>query len=119
MSAMATPPESTKSSLQQRLTAHARAALAADPPVPDPTPRRIRLRRRRTRRRHRGAARYLGLRYAGSANMWGFAIYLWSKEGYEDSFLPNGHQAGTPEQALDCAAGLYLNNPAAWLPPTN
>jgi hypothetical protein len=46
-------------------------------------------------------------------------IYQYSKEGYEDSFLPNGHSAGTPEQALDCAAGLYLNNPTAWLPPMN
>jgi len=114
---MATPPESTKSSLHQRLTAHAAQHW--------PQIRQFRI-------RHRAGFAYVDaeladgtverlfrLRYAGSANMWGFAIYLWSKEGYEDSFLPNGNLAGTPEQALDCAAGLYLNNPAAWLPPTN
>lgn len=114
---MATPPESTKSSLQQRLTTHAARRW--------PQIRQFRI-------RHRAGFAYVDaeladgnverlfrLRYTGSANTWGFATYLWSKEGYEDSFLPNGQQAGTPEQALDCAAGLYLNNPAAWLPPTN
>jgi hypothetical protein len=117
MSAMATPPESTKSSLQQRLTAHAKQRW--------PQIRQLHI-------RHRAGFAYVDaeladgtveklvrLRYAGSANTWGFAIYLYSKDGYEDSFLPNGHSAGTPEQALDCGAGLYLNNPAAWLPPTN
>ena len=48
------------------------------------------------------------LRYGGSANRWGFAIYLASKDGYQDSVLPTGAFAGTPEDALDCAAGLYL-----------
>ena len=32
-----------------------------------------------------------------------------------DSILPSGHFAATPEEALDCACGLYLGNPAAWL----
>ena len=60
------------------------------------------------------------LRYAGYANQWGFAIYLASKDGYEDSYLPSGHTAGTAEEALDCACGLYLNDPTAWTqPPTN
>jgi hypothetical protein len=54
------------------------------------------------------------LRYAGSASEWGFAIYLASKDGYEDSVLPNGMFAGAPEDALDCACGLYLNVPSAW-----
>jgi hypothetical protein len=29
--------------------------------------------------------------------------------------------AGSAEDALDCACGLYLNDPSAWLPdtPTN
>jgi hypothetical protein len=58
---------------------------------------------------------YGSLRYAGYANMWGFAIWLASKDGYEDSVLPNGHTAGTAEEALDCACGLYLNDPTAWL----
>jgi hypothetical protein len=38
------------------------------------------------------------LRYAGYANLWGFAIYLASKDGYEDSFLPRGRTAGTAEK---------------------
>jgi hypothetical protein len=51
------------------------------------------------------------LRYAGSASRWGFAIYLASRDGYQDSVLPSGLHAGTPEEALDCACGLYLNDP--------
>jgi hypothetical protein len=49
----------------------------------------------------------------------GFAIHQYSKFGYEDSFQPIGLPAGMPEEALDCAAGLYLTDPTAWLPPTN
>ena len=45
---------------------------------------------------------------------WGFAIYLASKDGYEDSVPPRGRPPGTPEEALDCACGLYLNDPSAW-----
>lgn len=117
MGAMATPPESTKVSLQQRLREHAavrwpqiskvlirhRAGYAyVDAQLADGTIERL-----------------FRLRYAGSAHMWGFAIYLYSKNGYEESFLPTGSSGGTPEEALDCAAGLYLNDPTAWLPPTN
>ena len=54
------------------------------------------------------------LRYLGSADDWGFAIYLYSREAYEDSILPTGSFTGTPEEALDCACGLYLNDPSAW-----
>jgi hypothetical protein len=58
------------------------------------------------------------LRYAGSASRWGFAIYLASRDGYQDSVLPSGLHAGTPEEALDCACGLYLNDPpTAWQQP--
>ena len=111
---MATPPESTKVSLGQRLRAHARQrwpALAA------------------VTVRHRGAFAYIDgeladgtvlplfrLRYAGYANRWGFAIWLASRDGYEDSVLPTGYPFGTAEEALDCACGLYLNDPSAWLP---
>ena len=56
------------------------------------------------------------LRYLGSTHEWGFAIYLASKDGYEESVLPTGDLAGSPEDALDCACGLYLNDPAAWFP---
>jgi hypothetical protein len=53
------------------------------------------------------------LRYGGSAARWGFAIYLASKDGYEDSILPTGFTAGAPEEALDTACGLYLDDPTA------
>jgi len=60
------------------------------------------------------------LRYGGSASRWGFAIYRASHDDYEDSFLPTGSMAGTPEEALDTACGLYLGDPTAWItPPTN
>ncbi|MFF5056121.1 hypothetical protein ACFY1S_23365 [Micromonospora sp. NPDC000663] len=102
------PPESTKTSLRQRLAAHARShwpALAA------------------LDVRYHGSFAYVTgrlpdgttlplcrLPYAGYANLWGFAIYLASKDGYEDSFLPSGRTAGTAEEALDCACGLYLDD---------
>src|SRR5215218_6314346 len=54
------------------------------------------------------------LRYTDSASRWGFAIYLASRNGYEDSVLPSGLPFGTPQEALDCACGLYLNDPSAW-----
>jgi hypothetical protein len=44
----------------------------------------------------------------------GFAISLASTDGYQDSVLPSGLPVGTPEEALDCACGLYLTDPAAW-----
>ena len=50
-----------------------------------------------------------------STAVWGFAIYLASRESYEQSVLPTGSPAGTPEDALDCACGLYFNDPTAWL----
>ena len=55
------------------------------------------------------------LRYGGSASEWGFAIYTWSGERYEESILPSGAWTGTPQEALDCACGLYLRDPAAWV----
>ena len=54
------------------------------------------------------------LRYLNSASTWGFAAYVASKDGYEESVLPNGSFTGTPEEALDCVCGLYLNDPSAW-----
>ena len=105
----ATIPESTKISLQQRLTARARERWPALADV---------------QVRFRGRFAYVDgeleggevlplcrLRYAGSAGRWGFAIYLASRDGYEDSLLPSGLHAGAPEEALDCACGLYLADP--------
>jgi hypothetical protein len=31
---------------------------------------------------------------------------------YENQILPSGFPSGSPEEALDCACGLYLDNPA-------
>ena len=110
---MATPPDSTRTSLQQRLGARARERW--------PQLAQVQV-------RFRGAFAYvtattndgeelplMRLRYGGSASMWGFAIYLASKNGYQDSVLPSGFTAGTPEDALDCACGLYLADPTAWI----
>jgi hypothetical protein len=109
---MPTPPTSTKTSLAQRVNLRARKRwpLITEIGV-----------------RFHGQFAYLTahlpdgeimplcrLRYGGSASTWGFAIYLASRDGYEDSILPSGRTAGSPEEALDCACGLYLNDPTAW-----
>jgi hypothetical protein len=57
------------------------------------------------------------LRCGGSASRWGFAIYRASHDDYQDSILPTGAFAGTPEAALDSACGLHLNDPTS--SPTN
>ncbi len=111
---MATPPASTRSSLGQRLSDRARDRWPA---------------LRSVKVRFRGRFAYITgeltddellplcrLRYAGSASSWGFAIYRASHDDYENSYLPNGQFAGTPEEALDCACGLYLGDPSAWQP---
>ena len=94
---MAAPPKSTKTSLQQRLSARARdrwpqlagvdvrfrgafAYVTANMPDGDSMP-------------------LMRLRYGGSAARWGFAVYLASKDGYKDSVLPTGDLAGAPEDA--------------------
>lgn len=115
MAAMPAPPQSTKTSLAQRLRDHAR----------DRWPQLARL-----EVRFRGSFAYVNghladgdgdalplcrLRYGGSASQWGVALYRASHDDYQDSVLPNGRLAGSPEEALDCACGLYLNDPTAWL----
>jgi hypothetical protein len=114
---VATAPDSTKASLGQHLHARARERW--------PQLANVHI-------RHRGAFAYVAgelidgttlplfrLRYNGSANTWGFAIYRASHDDYEPSILPSGYPAGTPQEALDCACRLYLNDPTAWQPPTN
>ena len=49
----------------------------------------------------------------------GFAIYRASHDDYEKSLLASGYPAGTPQEALDCACGLYLDNHTAWPNPTS
>jgi hypothetical protein len=109
---VATPPVSTKTSLTQRLSQRARSRWPALAKVEV---------------RFRAQFAYIDghlpdgevlplcrLRYGGSASSWGFAIYRAGHDDYQDNVLPNGQFAGSPEEALDCACGLYLNDPTAW-----
>ena len=112
---MARPPESTKTSLRQRLAARARERW---PQLAGITVR------------YHGEFAYVAgqlpdgttlplcrLRYAGSATSWGFAIYRASHDDYQRSVLPSGYPAGTPQEAFDGACGLYLGGTAAWIDP--
>ena len=106
MGGMPKVPESTKSSLAYKLSARARERW---PQLTD------------VEVTHRAGFAYVTghapdgedlplcrLRYVGSASSWRFAIYRASHDDYEENFLPTGSMAGTPEQALDTACGLYL-----------
>lgn len=44
----------------------------------------------------------------GSSDRWGFAFYKYSDETYEPCMFPSGSFEGTPEEAFDCAAKVYL-----------
>ncbi len=116
---MKAPPESTKSSLAYRLNARRRARW------PDLVDVDVRFRSNFAyidgRHRDGTTVKLCRLRYGGSAHSWGFAVYRASHDDYQDAILPNGMTAGTAEDALDCACGLYLNDPTAWVPdtPTN
>jgi hypothetical protein len=105
-------PDSTKTSLEQRLRARARQRW------PDLTAVSV---------RHRGNFSYVDavlpdattlklcrLRYVGSAHQWRFAIYRASHDDYDESLFPTGTPLGTCEDALDTACGLYLGDPTAW-----
>lgn len=109
---MATPPRSTKTSLQQRLSEHAHERW------PQLAGIDVRFRAQFayvTGQLVNGETLPLmRLRYGGSASRWGFALYQASKNGYEDSILPDGYTAGAPEDALDTACDLYLDDPTAW-----
>jgi hypothetical protein len=48
------------------------------------------------------------LGYVGRPDRWAFAFYKYSDEKYEPSFLASGEFVGTPEDAFDCAASVYL-----------
>jgi choline dehydrogenase-like flavoprotein len=115
MGGMPKVPESTKSSLAYKLSARARERW---PQLAD------------VQVTHRAGFAYVTgilpdgqqlplcrLRYGGSASIWGFSIYRASHDDYKPSALPSGLTAGSPEDALDTACGLYLNDPTAWLTP--
>lgn len=60
------------------------------------------------------------LRSTGSAHVWGFAIHGASYDDYQGSVLPGVAFSGSAADALDCACGLYLGQPQAWTDtPTN
>jgi len=105
-------PDSTKASLQWRLTDRARERW------PELASVEV---------RHRANFSYIDgvladgttlklcqLRYTGSAPNWGFAIYRASHDDYAESVYPTGLPLGTCEDALDTACGLHLGDPTAW-----
>jgi hypothetical protein len=108
MAAMPAIPDSTKTSLAQRLRQHARDHW------PQLTGVHVRY--------HSQFAYVEGelasgdrlplirLRYSGSASYWGFGLYHASNGKYDDQILPSGLPIGTCQEALDCACGLYLNH---------
>ena len=49
----------------------------------------------------------------GSSHLLARSLVTYSNERYEDRILP----VGTPDDALDCAAGLYPGNPPDRRPP--
>ena len=95
---MVTIPESTKTSLAQRLDQRAQERW---PQIDD-----IAI-------RYRGGFAYVDahltdgtvqrlcrLRYTRSASVWGFAIWRASHDDYEDSYLPSGWPSGSPQEGL-------------------
>ncbi len=110
---MAKIPDSTQISMRQRILARARDRW---PQISE------------IHTRYRGGFAYIDatlddgerlplfrLRYAGSASRWGFAIFRASHDDYQQAVLPDGWPSGSPEEALDTACGLYLDDPTAWL----
>jgi hypothetical protein len=116
---MKPPPESIKHSLTSRLNDHARTRW----PQLDSVEVRFRSTFAYIDGRYPDGAtlKLCRLRWGGVLHTWGVAIYRASHDDYENSYLHTGMRAGSPEEALDCACGLYLNDPTAWLPntPTN
>lgn len=106
METMPVIPESTKTSLAQRLRAHAKANW--------PQLAQVHV-------RFRGQFAYVAgeladgeqvplmrLRYGGSAHRWGTAIYVASKDSYEDQIW----FSGSTEEIFDLVCDLHLPNPA-------
>ena len=104
-----TPPESTKTSLRQRLRARANQRW---PQLADLTIR------------HHGGFAYVDAhlpdgttlplfrpRYGGSANNWGFAIHLASRDGYEQAVLPSGYPPAPPKMPSTAPAASTSTTP--------
>lgn len=102
---MPTMPIENRVEIENRLrthTAHTRQPLAA------------------IRVRYRGAFAYITavlptgevqplcrLRYLGHDDRYGVALYRASHDDYEDTWLPNGSDTATPEDAFDFAANTH------------
>lgn len=108
-------PESTKGSLQYRLSARARDRWPALDKIQLP---------------YRAGFAYVDgvladgeviklcrLRYAGYANQWGFAIYRASHDDYEDSYPPTGTMGRYRRRSPRHRLRPYLNDPTAWIDP--
>jgi hypothetical protein len=50
------------------------------------------------------------LRYFGDEERWGFGFYSYASERYELSVFPAGDFFGSPEEAFETAAGVYLQD---------
>jgi hypothetical protein len=114
---MARPPDSTKTSLRQKLAARASERWPQLAGV--------------TVRWHGQFAYAAGrladgtslplmrLRYADSATTWGFAIYRANHDDYEKSVLPSGWPAGTPRKPSTAPAGSTspTTRPGSTSPP--
>jgi hypothetical protein len=104
------PPESMQHHLSQRLNRHARERW---PQVDTITVRfRAGFAYVAAELADRQSLPLCRLRFTGVLHTWGFALYLASSDSYKDNILPNGLPSGSPEEALDCAGGLYLNGSA-------
>jgi hypothetical protein len=89
---MVRPPESTKTSLQQRLSKRARERWPQLAGVD--VKFRANFAYVTGRRPDGDTLPSMRLRRGGSAARWGFAIYLASKDGYQDSAPPTLRSAG-------------------------
>ena len=105
---MASPNAVKTAALQQRLTVHARR-------WPQVTEIKVRWRAGYAYINavvdDDGDLQLCRLKDTGHPELWGFALFTYSGERYEDNILPTGLAFGSPEAALDCAAGLYLGDP--------
>ena len=116
MTIVATYPDSTKASLEQRLAARARERW--------PQIARLHI-------RHCGTFNYIDatltdattlklcrLRYVGSAHQWQFAIYRASHDDYDESIFPAGLPIGTCQDAsTPPAASTSTTQPPGPNPP--
>jgi hypothetical protein len=48
------------------------------------------------------------LEYLGLDDTWQFALYDPATDTYQDTLLPDGQPAGSPQDALDCACRVHL-----------